>query len=479
MKVLFASSESAPFFKTGGLGDVTGALPKALAKKAEIDEVAVFLPYFQQMKDSFKAQLEDVCYDYVEVGWRRQYVGVKSLELDGVKYYFLDNEYYFNRDTLYGYYDDGERWAFFDLAICRLMEKLDFIPDVLHVNDFHTAMIPFLLKEKFNWIQAYDNIKTVLTIHNIEFQGSMDPTVLTDLFGMGMERYFEGVVRHNNAINFLKAGILYSDRVTTVSETYAQEIQTPEFGCGLDGVLGYVKGKLTGIVNGIDYEVFNPETDPLLTEHFSRQDLSGKVKIKQGLQKRLGLPIDPDVPLIGMVSRLTTQKGFDLVLAEMDHFLSAGNVQIVLLGTGYKDLEEGFRYYAGKYEASFKAVIDFDLQLAQEIYAASDFFLMPSAFEPCGLSQMIAMRYGSLPIVHEIGGLKDTVKPYNPIYKEGTGFGFVRFDASVLRDTVMRALQLFEKEAETIKKMQASAMSEDFSWTSKSQAYLELYKAIL
>lgn len=478
MKILFASSECAPFFKTGGLGDVTGALPKELAKKPEITEVAVILPYFKKgMRESDKNQLKDEFWDYVDVGWRHEYVGVKSLIKKGVKYYFLDNEAYFGREDLYGYEDDGERWAFFDLAICQLLERLDFIPDFLHVNDFHTAMIPFLLKEKFNWIDAYHDIKTVLTIHNIEFQGVMQADALTELFGMGMERYFEGVVRHNNMLNCLKTGILYADRVNTVSPTYAREIQTAEFGCGLETVLQYVSGKVSGILNGIDYDVYNPETDPLISHHFSLTDLSEKVEEKLALQERFGLEKRADIPLIGMVSRLTPQKGFDLVLEKLDVILK-NEVQIVLLGTGYKEIEDGFRYFSEQYPHKLISKITFDLKLAQEIYAASDFFLMPSAFEPCGLSQMIAMRYGTLPIVHEVGGLKDTVIPYNPITKTGTGFGFVDFNAQVLSDTISRAILLYQEHPEVMNKMVQAAMEEDFSWDTKSQQYLSLYKSI-
>lgn len=478
MKVLFASSECAPFFKTGGLGDVTGALPKELAKKPEIEEIAVILPYFEkEMKAEYKAQLQDEFWDFVDVGWRREYVGVKSLVMDQVKYYFLDNEQYFGRGELYGYYDDGERFAFFNLAVCQLLERLDFIPDLLHVNDFHTAMIPFLLKEKFNWIEAYKNIKTVLTIHNIEFQGLLQGTALTELYGMGMERYFEGVVRHNDMLNMLKTGILYADRVNTVSPSYAKEIQTPEFGWGLDSVLRYVSGKVTGILNGIDYDVYDPENDFLLKAHFSANDLAGKKKAKAELQERMGLEVRPDVPVIGIVSRLTKQKGFDLVLAELDRILEH-DVQVILLGTGMADMENGFRYFADQYPNKLAVRITFNLQMAQEIYAGSDFFLMPSAFEPCGLSQMIAMRYGTLPIVHEIGGLKDTVRPYNPETKTGTGFGFVLFEGKVLVDTIKRAVKLYEKNPEVIDEMISSAMSEDFSWASKSQQYIELYQSI-
>lgn len=431
MKVLFASSECAPFFKTGGLGDVAGALPKELAKKSEISSVGVILPYFKnEMKEEYRSLLVDEFYDFVDVGWRHEYFGVKTLVKDNVKYYFLDNEHYFGRGHLYGYGDDGERFAFFDLAVCQLLEKLDFIPDILHVNDWQTAMIPFLLKEKYKWINAYSDIQSVLTIHNIEFQGVMQGDALTELFGMGMERYFEGVVRHNGMLNMLKTGILYADRVNTVSPTYAKEIQTSEFGGGLEGVLQYVKGKISGILNGIDYEIYDPEKYKQISYHFNSLDLTGKAKMKAELQKRVFLPINPDIPVIGMVSRLTNQKGFDLVLSQLEELLKE-EVQIVLLGTGFPELEEGFKYFAQKYPDKLSANIAFYLQFAQEIYAGSDLFLMPSAFEPCGLSQMIAMRYGTLPIVHEIGGLRDTVVPFNPVTKEGTGFGFIDFDRDI------------------------------------------------
>lgn len=479
MKVLFASAECAPFFKTGGLGDVAGALPKELRKKGEVTSVSVVLPLFSGMKEEFKKQLSFEFYDYVQVGWRREYVGVFSLVKEGVQYYFLDNEGYFGRDELYGYEDDGERFAWFDLAICQLLERFDSgIPDVVHVNDFHTAMIPFLLKEKFNWITAYQKIKTVLTIHNIEFQGIMQGTALTELFGMGMERYFEGVVRHNGMLNSLKTGLLYADRVNTVSPTYAKEIKSSEFGCGLESVLNFVSDKLSGILNGIDYDVYDPENDPLIQTHFSKLDFTGKAAAKATLQEKLGLPVRADVPLIGMVSRLTNQKGFDLALSAMDE-LCQENVQIVLLGTGYKQIESGFEYFGHKYPDKLAAKIAFNLTLAQEIYAGSDFFLMPSAFEPCGLSQMISMRYGTLPIVHEIGGLADTVIPYNQENGEGTGFGFQNFDRQVLLDTVYTATDLYTNEPKSFEQLRVQAMSEDFSWESKSDLYLDLYKEIV
>lgn len=474
MKILFASSECAPFFKTGGLGDVTGALPKELAKKGE--EVQVVLPLFSGIKNEYRQQLKFEFFDFVDVGWRRQFVGVNTLVKDGVKYIFLENEQYFGRDNLYGYIDDGERFAWFQLAICQLLERFDWIPDLVHVNDFHTAMIPFLLKEKYNWIEAYRKIKTVLTIHNIEFQGAMDPSALA-LFNVSKNRFDEGVLEHNNALNFLKTGILYADRITTVSPSYAEEIKTSEFGCGLDSILRYVTDKVSGILNGIDYDVFDPAKDPALTTHFTAKDLKGKQAAKIHLQRRMNLPVDPGVPMIGMVSRLTNQKGFNLVLSEMEEILSQ-DVQIVLIGTGNSELENGFRYYAEKYPNNFRANIVFDLNLAQEIYAGSDFFLMPSAFEPCGLSQMISMRYGTLPIVHEIGGLKDTVIPYNPITKDGTGFGFIDFNGRVLLDLVYRAIDLYWKDPATIEKMRRHAMLIDFSWKTKADNYLELYKSI-
>ena len=479
MKVLFASSECAPFFKTGGLGDVAGALPKELAKKSEISSVGVILPYFKnEMKEEYRSLLVDEFYDFVDVGWRHEYFGVKTLVKDNVKYYFLDNEHYFGRGQLYGYGDDGERFAFFDLAVCQLLEKLDFIPDILHVNDWQTAMIPFLLKEKYKWINAYSDIQSVLTIHNIEFQGVMQGDALTELFGMGMERYFEGVVRHNGMLNMLKTGILYADRVNTVSPTYAKEIQTSEFGGGLEGVLQYVKGKISGILNGIDYEIYDPEKYKQISYHFNSLDLTGKAKMKAELQKRVFLPINPDIPVIGMVSRLTNQKGFDLVLSQLEELLKE-EVQIVLLGTGFPELEEGFKYFAQKYPDKLSANIAFYLQFAQEIYAGSDLFLMPSAFEPCGLSQMIAMRYGTLPIVHEIGGLRDTVVPFNPVTKEGTGFGFIDFDRDILLETIKRALEVYKKEPKTLNRIIVSAMEQDFSWETKAQQYIELYQTIL
>lgn len=475
MKILFAAAECAPFFKTGGLGDVAGALPKALKEKGA--DIRVVLPYFSKMGDQYKAKVEDLFNFEVEVGWRRQYCGVKYLKHQGIEYYFIDNMYYFNRPNLYGDYDDGERFAFFQMALIELMEKIDFIPDVVHVNDYHTAMVPFLLKEKYHWIQAYRKIRSVLTIHNIEFQGQYDASIMADLFGMGAERYEDGTIRYNDCVNFMKAGILYADRVTTVSPSYAEEIKTPEFGSGLDVILRMESGKLSGIVNGIDYDMFDPMTDPAIFTHYDSKHLEKKLENKAKLQELLGLPVRKEVPMIGIVSRLTYQKGFHLLLQEMENLMQF-DVQLVLIGTGDPDFENGFRYFGEKFPEKASIQIAFDVQLAQKVYAGVDMFLMPSAFEPCGLSQMISMRYGTLPVVHEIGGLKDTVQPYNPLTQEGTGFGFVDYQSYFLMNALKQAIELYQQEPETWQKLMRSAMAKDFSWDVSSQRYLELYQQI-
>lgn len=475
MKILFVAAEGAPFAKTGGLGDVIGALPKSLVKKGH--EVAVILPYYDVVDAKFGDQVEDILYFYTNVGWRRQYVGVKKIVRDDVTFYFIDNQQYFYRGRVYGDWDDGERFAFFQLAALELMERVNFIPDILHVHDYHTAMIPFLLKEKYHWIQAYQGIKTVFTIHNIEFQGQFDAGMLGDLFGVGFERYADGTLRWNDCLNWMKAAVLYADRVTTVSPSYAKEIMTPEFGKGLDQIMRMESGKVSGIVNGIDTDLLNPETDKLIPHHFSVKDLTGKAENKAALQKRAGLPIRADVPLIGIVSRLTDQKGFDLVVDELHNILQ-NDVQIVLLGTGYYQYEEAFSWYASQYPEKLSANITFDLELAQQIYAACDIFLMPSAFEPCGLSQMMAMRYGTLPLVSEVGGLRDTVEPYNEFDKSGTGFSFSNFSGYWMTKTLEKALDVYTNHPADWKILQENAMTRDFSWDTASQQYVELYKTL-
>lgn len=476
MKILFAAAECAPFFKTGGLGDVAGALPKTL--KAKGATIKVVLPFFTKMPAAYQEQLQDLFSYEVYVGWRKQYCGVKYLQLNGIDYYFLDNRYYFDRPELYGYYDDGERFAFFQQAIIELMEKIQFIPDVMHLNDYHTSFIPCLLKEKYRWIRAFEQIRTVLTIHNIEFQGQYEQGILSDLFGMGNERYVDGTIRLDDCVNFMKAGILYADRVTTVSPSYAEEIKTAEFGAGLDEILRMESGKLRGILNGIDYEAFDPATDPAIFTNYDVKHLEQKLENKVQLQKALGLPVQPEVPLIGIVSRLTYQKGFHLLLQEMENLMQF-EVQLVLIGTGDPRFESQFADFGKKYPDKTSIQIAFDVQLAQKVYAGADMFLMPSAFEPCGLSQMISMRYGTLPIVHEIGGLKDTVQPYNPVTNEGTGFGFTIFEPFYLMNALKQAIELFHDHPTTWRQLIQQAMAVDFSWDNSSEQYLALYQQII
>lgn len=474
MKIMFAAAECAPFFKSGGLGDVVGALPKALAKKGH--EVRVVLPLWRWMPGKFQEKMESWGSFEVKVGWRTEYCGVETLYQDGVRYMFLDNRYYFDRPKLYGYYDDGERFAWFQQAACELMGRYNWVPDVLNCNDYHTAFMPFLLKEKYGWVGPYHHIKTVLTIHNLEFQGEYGREVMTELFGMSPERYDDGTVRYGTAVNFMKAGILYADRVNTVSPSYAAEIQTPEFGCHLDEVLRMENFKLCGILNGIDYDVNNPATDHNLAANYSIKDLKGKAKDKAALQKEFGLPQRPDVPLIGIVSRLTYQKGFQLVVNEMENLMKF-DVQVVLLGTGYANFEHDFRWFNSVHHDKFGAKIEFDVGLAQRIYAGADMFLMPSGFEPCGLSQMISMRYGTLPIVHQIGGLKDSVEPYNPITNTGTGFGFEQFSGFYMMEAIKEAMATYQ-QPKIWRHLMQNAMAKDFSWDKQSQAYLDMYKSL-
>lgn len=478
MRLLFAATECAPFFKSGGLGDVLGALPKELAKKGH--EVRVVLPYFvQQVPEKFKADLVDVTQFTVKVGWREEYCGIKELVKDGVTYYFIDSLKYFDRDSLYGFNDDAERFAFFQLAAIEMMEEVDYIPDVFHVNDWQTAVIPVLLKDKYQWKKDLKNIKTILTIHNIMFQGIYDQIVLSDLFGIGYNAFHERGLAYHENVNFLKGGIYYADLVTTVSPTYADEIKTPEFGMGLHDDLQNIEAKLVGLLNGIDYDTYDPEIDQTIPATFTKNDLSGKVKNKAELQRRVGLPEDPEVALIGIVTRLDEQKGIQLILDSMYELMSYRHVQIVLLGTGKPYYESGFEHFNEEYPNKFKGIIDFDVDLAQLIYAGSDMFLMPSAFEPCGLSQMNSMRYGTLPIVHETGGLADTVEPYNHVTVEGTGFSFYEFTDATMRKTIDLALSVFYDYPEQWEKLIKQAMSENNSWEHAAERYVAYYQKIV
>lgn len=477
MKLLFAATECAPFFKSGGLGDVLGALPKELAKQGH--EVRVILPYFvQEMPDEYKEQLEDVKEFIVKVGWRNTHCGIKQLDKDGVIYYFIDNLFYFDRPGFYGYGDDAERFAFFQLAAVEMMEVVDFIPDIFHVNDWQTAAIPVLLKDKYHWKIALRDIRTVFTIHNLMFQGIFDQYVLGDLFGIGYDAFHEHGLKYHDRVNFLKGGLYYSDLVTTVSPSYAEEIQTAEYGMGLHEDLQKISSKLVGLLNGIDYDMYDPETDQSIPATFSIDDLEGKKKNKAVLQEKVGLPVDEEVAIMGVVTRLDEQKGVQLIIDSLDELMTYREVQIVLLGTGKPYFEDAFRYYTEKYPDKFKGIIDFDIHLAQLIYAGCDLFLMPSAFEPCGLSQMNSMRYGTLPIVHEVGGLKDSVIPYHHVTGEGTGFSFYDFDAYTMQSTIDHALTIYYDYPDEWANLVKQAMEEDNSWEKAAKAYVEQYKRL-
>lgn len=476
MKVLFASAESAPFFKSGGLGDVASALPKELVKQGV--DIRVVLPNYTKMPEKYKSQLEEHSHFRFQLGNKNVYCGIKTLKHDNVMYYFIDNLSYFDRQDLYGEWDDGERFAYFSTAIIEMMEVVDFIPDIIHCNDWQTAMIPAMLVDRYHWKDTLKSIRKVLTIHNIRFQGIYEPNILTNVFGTSYNTFTDDGVKYHDLVNYLKGGINFSDRVTTVSPTYANEITTPEFGEGLDDVIRHNRWKLRGIINGIDYDSNNPETDPLIPHHFSIEDLSGKAKNKLELQRRLGLPENPDVPIIGMVSRLTDQKGFQLIEEKLNGLLQK-DVQVVLLGTGEEQFEKSFRYFEDVYRDKMRSCIMFDVELAQMIYASSDMFLMPSAFEPCGLSQMMAMRYGTLPIVHETGGLVDTVQAYNQFTGEGTGFSFSPFNAQTMMDVINLALHIYRNDQETWNQLVEQAMKSDFSWKGPAQDYINLYEELL
>ncbi|MBK0348336.1 glycogen synthase GlgA [Aerococcaceae bacterium zg-ZJ1578] len=477
MKVLFAAAEAAPFFKTGGLGDVAYALPKELAKQGV--DIRVVLPNYTQMPATYQEQLQEIAHFRFQLGDKNVYCGIKTLELDGITYYFIDNLSYFDRKSLYGEWDDGERFGFFSTAIIEMLEVIDWIPDVIHCNDWHTAMVPVLLVDRYHWKNRLRHIRKVFTIHNLRFQGVFAPNILERVFGTHYNAYTQDGLQWKDCVNFMKGAINFSDIVTTVSPTYAHEIMTPEFGEQLEGTLLYNQWKVRGIINGIDYDLNNPETDTLIPHHFSANQLAGKYENKRALQEAVGLPVREDVPIIGMVSRLTDQKGFQLVEERLEELLSQAEVQVVLLGTGDERFEHSFRYFEFKYPHKMKSLIKFDLKIAQLIYAGSDMFLMPSAFEPCGLSQMMSMRYGTLPIVHETGGLKDTVQPYNQFTGEGTGFSFYGFNSWNLLSTIYNALTVYYQRPEHWQGLMHQAMTRNFSWENPTKEYLAIYQQLL
>lgn len=475
MQIVFASAECAPFVKTGGLGDVAGSLPAALVRAGA--EVIVMVPKYATIKDEYKAQMEHFSDFNVSLGWRNEYCGLEKLEHDGVTYMFIDNERYFARDYPYGFFDDGERFAFFSKAITESLQHLPagFECDILHCNDWQTALAPVFLREFYQGLPLYDRVKTVFSIHNVAFQGQFSDTVMEDILGVAHIPAAASQLRCDAcSVNYMLGALRYADAITTVSPTYAAEIQTPEFGEGLDGVLRERSYALQGILNGIDVAGFDPATDKRIAANYTVEDRTGKAVCKAKLQEELGLEVRDDRPLMVMVTRLTRQKGMDLVMYALDRIL-AGGVQVAVLGTGDRDYEDGLRYFQDKYRGTMAARIEFDPALSQRMYAAADMFLMPSKFEPCGLSQIIAMRYGTLPIVRETGGLKDTVRPYNEFTGEGTGFSFRNFNGDEMGDAVFRAARLFWDNRDAWNQLVTQAMSQDFSWTRSADKYLDLY----
>ena len=473
MQVVFASAEAAPFVKTGGLGDVAGSLPRALVAAGA--DVIVMVPKYGTIASEYTDRMEHVADFYVSLGWRNEYCGLERLVIDGVTYFFIDNERYFKRDYPYGFFDDGERFAFFSKAVTESLQHLPegFQCDVLHCNDWHTALAPVFLREFYQGLPLYERVKTVFSIHNIAFQGQYADTILNDILGMA---HIPNAARQlrcdERSINYMQGALDYSDAITTVSPSYAWEIQTPEYGEGLDGILRRRSNVLSGILNGIDTDAWNPATDPMIHANYSAADMSGKKACKAALQEELGLEVRDDRPLMVMVTRLTRQKGMDLVTYALDRILSGG-VQVAVLGTG--DYEEPMRYFANKYPGTCAARITFDNALSHRMYAGADMFLMPSLFEPCGLSQMIAMRYGTLPVVRETGGLRDTVAPYNQFTGEGTGFTFANFNGDEMGDAVFRGARLYWDDHAAWDHLVQNAMAADFSWVRSADEYMNLY----
>lgn len=475
MKVLFVASEAAPFLKTGGLADVALSLPKAL-KKSGID-IRVIMPKYGKISDEYKEKMEHLAEYTVPVGWRNQYCGLEHLKYDGIDFYFMDNEYYFKRNEPYGHFDDGEIFSFFSRGVLESIKYMeDFIPDVIHCNDWHTGMVPVLLDAFYRYDIRFQNIKTIYTIHNLKYQGIFSKVVLSELLGLNDSYFSEDKLKFYDVISFMKGGIIYSDIVTTVSQTYSNEIRTPYFGENLDGLLNSVSYKLYGIVNGIDYDMYNPRKDKDIPKNFGLTTMKNKLVNKLELQKHLGLPQDKDVPVIGLVSRLVSQKGLDLIKGVIEEILHL-DIQLVILGTGDQTYEDLFSYYSNIYPEKLSSNIGFSNSLAKLIYSGADMFLMPSLFEPCGIGQLIALRYGTVPIVRETGGLKDTIIPYNKYTNEGNGFSFTNYNAHDMLNVIQLAIETFkDKKRWTI--IQKNGMKSETSWKESAKQYSNLYKKL-
>ena len=472
MKILFVGAEALPFASTGGLGDVMGSLPAALAQQDSGLDVRAVMPLYSRIGNAYREQMTRIAEFTVDLSWRKQYCGVWKLVKDNVIWYFIDNEYYFARDTLYGQFDDGERFAFFSMAVLEMMSHIGFYPDVLHANDWQTALTVIYLRRKY----CYDSVRAVYTIHNIEYQGVYGHEILGDVFGLS--EYDRGIVDFNGCINLTKGAIVCCDKLTTVSQKYSEEIKTPYFAHGLDGIISSYAYKTCGIVNGIDYNYYDPSNDPALAAEYSAsyRTFAGKAENKKALQELLGLPVKEDTPVVAMITRLASHKGVDLVQCVVEEFVQE-NVQFVVLGTGEREYEDFFKGLSVKYPEKVAACIQFDKVLSKKIYAGSDIVLMPSKSEPCGLSQMIASRYGSVPVVRETGGLYDTIKPFNPESREGNGITFVTYNAHDMLDAMRRATALYDKKA-LWKKLVKNAMTADFTWSASAKKYLELYSSL-
>ena len=475
MKVLYAASEAVPFCKTGGLADVAGSLPPALA--AQGVETAVILPLYRRVKERFADQLTFLCYDYVDLAWRHAYCGLFSLKKDGVTWYFLDNEQYFGRPDLYGCADDGERFGFFSRAVVKMLDHLDFWPDVIHCNDWQTALIPIYLKDDGVREERYRSVRTVLTIHNIEYQGRYDPYCLGGLFGLDRGWVDDGTLLLDGDLNLLKGAILTADAVNAVSPTYAQELKNPYFAHRMEGILTQCGYKLSGVLNGIDMKLYDPAADPRIAANYTAENISGKAADKAELQKELGLRPEPETPIIAMVSRLVTHKGLDLIREVMGDIMELP-VQFVLLGSGDAAYEDFFRHAAERWPERMAIRLGYDEALSMAIYAGADLFLMPSRSEPCGLSQMIAMRYGTVPIVRETGGLKDTVQPYEAWRDAGTGFTFANYSSADMLHVLREAAYLYKDYPDAFARLRRRAMERDFSWNRSAGDYLKIYAAV-
>lgn len=475
MKILYVAAEAVPFAKTGGLADVAGSLPKAL--KADGVDVRVIMPKFGKIPEAYRNAMEHVYDGELPVAWRKKYVGLDKYELDGVTYYFVDNEEYFNREGFYGYDDDAERFSFFSRAVLDLLQAMDFWPDVIHTNDWHAGLVNVFLKLEHMGDARYERIKTVYTIHNLKYQGVFPKDVMPDVLGLDWKYFNNGDLEFYDAVNFMKGGIIYADAITTVSKTYAKEIQYPYFGEHLDGLLRSREQDLSGIVNGIDYSVYNPRTDKYIFETYDEESLDRKLDNKIALQKSLGLPERRNVPLIAIVSRLVEPKGMDLVVRMMDGILQHEDIQLVVLGTGEKRYEDWFKGLAWRYPKKVSVNIYFSNELAQRIYAGADIFLMPSKYEPCGIGQLIALRYGTIPVVRQTGGLKDTVQQYNKYTQEGNGFVFENYNAHEMMYALKRALS-FYGNYEIWHKIQLNAVQADYSWKRSAKEYEALYERL-